>query len=322
MNESNGKQSSNRELKSSVFTTYFSDPENAAQLYSALEGIPAKPEDIEYTTLEGVLFLARKNDLAFTVKYRVLVISEHQSTVNNNMPLRDIIYYGRTMERILEAVDIYRSKVIPIPTPEFFVFYNGSQSYPLQKILKLSDSYIEKTNTPMLELLVKVININLPAGHAILERCKPLYEYSWFIQKVKEHMLEESYRDTAITLAIQDCIKTGIFADFVQKHGSEAVNMLFTQFNLEDAKKIWYEEAFEDGEERGLITGRSQGGNIKLIDMVCQKLRKRKTLKTIAEELEEPLENVERICAAVEKCGLEADAIEIYEQMQNETLQS
>lgn len=26
-------------------------------------------------------------------------------------------------------------------------------------------------------------------------------------------------------------IETGIFAEFVQKHGSEAVNMLFTQFN-------------------------------------------------------------------------------------------
>ena len=187
MNESNGKQSSNREMKSSVFTTYFSDPENAAQLYSALEVSQAGPEDIEYTTLEGVLFLARKNDMAFTVKKRILVISEHQSTVNNNMPLRDIIYYGRTMERLLGTVDIYRSRVIPIPTPEFFVFYNGNHNYPSEKILKLSDSYIEKTNTPMLELLVKVININPPAGHAILERCKPLYEYSWFIQKGKEH---------------------------------------------------------------------------------------------------------------------------------------
>lgn len=85
-------------------------------------------------------------------------------------------------------------------------------------------------------------------------------------------MQEEPDRDTAITLAIQDCIKTGIFSDFVQKHGSEAVNMLFTQFNLEDAKKIWYEEAFEDGEERGLITGRSQGESFKLIDQICRKL--------------------------------------------------
>ena len=41
--------------------------------------------------------------------------------------------------------------------------------------------------------------------------------------------------------------------------GSEAVNMLFTQFNLEDAKKIWQEEAYEDGEEAGIQRGIEQG---------------------------------------------------------------
>lgn len=101
MEQNKTQQTSNREVKSSAFTTYFSDPKNAAQLYSALEGVEVAPEDIHFTTLEGVLFVARKNDMAFTVKNRVLVISEHQSTVNNNMPLRDIIYYGRTMEKLI-----------------------------------------------------------------------------------------------------------------------------------------------------------------------------------------------------------------------------
>ena len=164
----------------------------------------------------------------------------------------------------------------------------------------------------MLELLVKVINFNLPAGHAILERCRPLYEYSWFIQKVKEHTQRESDRDIAITLAIQDCFKAGIFADFVQKHGTEAVNMLFTQFNLEDAKKIWYEEAFEDGEERGI----QMGIDVKLIELIQRKLLKGKTVELIAEELEEPAENVESICEAIEKCDPKADAFEIYEKLQ------
>ena len=167
----------------------------------------------------------------------------------------------------------------------------------------------------MLELLVKVININPPAGHDILKHCRPLYEYSWFIQRVKEYARKGLDRDTAITQAIQDCIQAGIFADFVQKHGSEVVNMLFTQFNLEDAKKIWYEEAFEDGEERG----RRQGEFLNMIKLVQRKLRKGKKAKTIAEELEESFANVERICEAVEKCGLEADPQEIYDEMQKTT---
>ena len=180
MEESRTNHASNREIKASVFTTYFSDPKNAAQLYSALDGVPATPEDIRYTTLEGVLFMARKNDMAFTVKNKVLVISEHQSTVNNNMPLRDVIYYGRTMERLVEPDAVYQRKLIHIPTPAFYVFYNGDETFPKEKFLRLSDAYLEKANTPMLELFVKVININIPAGHAILKQCRPLYEYSLY----------------------------------------------------------------------------------------------------------------------------------------------
>lgn len=308
MEESRTNHASNREVKSSVFTTYFSDPKNAAQLYSALDGVPAAPEDIRYTTLEGVLFMARKNDMAFMVKNKVLVISEHQSTVNNNMPLRDVIYYGRTIEKLVAADAIYQRKLISIPTPEFYVFYNGDESFPAEKILKLSDAYLEKNNTPMLELLVKVMNINIPTGHAILKQCRPLYEYSWFIQKIKDYTRENPDRDMAIKLAIQDCIKAGIFADFVQEHGTEAINMLFTQFNLEDARKVWYREAFEDGEEQGEV--------FKLIKLVYRKLQKGKTPETIAEELEEPLQTIQQICIAASKCGPEASTRDIYNQLE------
>ena len=246
------KKKSNREVKSSAFTTYFSNLENAAKLYSALDGAEnVSPEDISFTTLSGVLFMARKNDMAFTVKKKVLVISEHQSTVNANMPLRDAIYYGRTMEKLIEPRALYRTSQIPIPTPEFFVFYNGDKKFPQEKILKLSDAYLEKTEHPMLELNVKVININLPSNHPILEQCRPLYEYSWFIQQIKEHLLRGSSRDEAIIQAMQDCEEKGYLAEFLREHGTEAVNMLFTEFNMEDALEVRYEEGIKEGRQEG-----------------------------------------------------------------------
>lgn len=102
----------NREVKSSAFTTYFSDPGNAAKLYTALDGAEVLPEDIVFTTLSGVLFMARKNDMAFTVKNKVLVISEHQATINSNMPLRDVIYYGRTMKKFSNSQMLILKKPI------------------------------------------------------------------------------------------------------------------------------------------------------------------------------------------------------------------
>ena len=261
------------------------------------------PEDITYTTLEGVLFVARKNDMAFTVKNKVLVISEHQSTINYNMPLRSIIYYGRTMEQLIPKRYLYREKRIPIPIPEFYVFYNGDAPFPTEDIMRLSDAYLEKTDSPMLELKVKVININLPVHHKLLKKCRPLYEYSWFIQKIKEYMSIERNLDKALTRTIEDCEREGIIVDFVRKHGSKAVNMLFTQWNMEDALEVRYEEGLEDGEL------------LALIKLVFRKYQKGKEAPIIAEELEVPLETVEKICEVIKAAGTD-DVQAIYEQMQ------
>lgn len=238
---------------------YFGEPENASRLYAALTNEEAAPEDITYVTLDGVLFVARKNDLAFTVKNRVLVISEHQSTVNENMPLRDLLYLGRTLEKILDRNTLYKRKLVNIPTPEFFVFYNGNDPQPPEKILRLSDAYLEKMEHPMLELVVKVININLPSGHQLLEKCRPMYEYSWFIQQIKDYLWAGLTRDAAISQAVNDCIEEGILVDFMKNHGSEVANMLYTQWNYDDAVSVEREEAYEDGREAGKAIGMAIG---------------------------------------------------------------
>ena len=274
-------QATNREVKSSAFTTFFSDPENAAKLYAALEEQEAvSPGDIVFRTLSGVLFMARKNDMAFTVNNRVLVISEHQSTINANMPLRDAIYYGRTMEKLIEPRALYRTGQIPIPTPEFFVFYNGTDDFPAEKILKLSDAYLEKTDSPMLELKVRIININLPVNHPILERCRPLYEYSFFIQKIRDYIDSGKSRDEAIIQAMKDCKQEGIMAEFLREHGTEAVNMLFTEFNVEDALEVRFGEGQQQGQETmlKLVNAMISDGRSEEISRLQQDLEFRKEM--------------------------------------------
>ena len=164
----------------------------------------------------------------------------------------------------------------------------------------------------MLELSVKVININLPANHKLLEQCRPLYEYSWFIQRIKTYIAKERDLDKAITQTIKDCEKEGIMVDFVRKHGSEAVNMLFTQFNMDDALEVRYEEGFEDGFENGA----KRGEMLKLIQQVCGKLKKGKKPQQIAEELEEELALVQKICAAIESCETNEDVSKVYDTLQ------
>ena len=84
--------------------------------------------------------------------------------------------------------------------------------------------------------------------------------------------------------------------------------MLFTQFNMDDALAVRYREGFEDGEERGMM--------LKQIEVVLRKIQKGKSAEIAAEELEEPLENVEKIYTAFHQCGTEADSLKIYEYLQ------
>ena len=163
----------------------------------------------------------------------------------------------------------------------------------------LSASYLAKTNETMLELSVRVININLTENHQILEQCRPLYEYSWFIQRIKEYMgLELTLRD-AVTKAIEACRRAGILVDFLQEYGSEVYNMLFKQFNMDEALEYRYNEGVEDGIERGIERGRL----LTLIDQICRKLAKGKSVREIAEDLEEEQELIEQICAEVAAGG-------------------
>lgn len=75
--------------------------------------------------------------------------------------------------------------------------------------------------------------------------------------------------------------------------------MLFTQFNMDDAIEVWYEEGFEDGELAGIERGELK----KMVQLVCRKLAKGKTSEVIAEELEDDAGIVERICSVIRDAG-------------------
>lgn len=284
----------NREYKSSVFTSYFSIPEHAADLFRSLSDDPTiQPQDISFVTLENAIYLNRKNDFAFTSQGKVLIIGEHQSTLNPNMPLRSAIYYGRTMERLIPAAAIYKTKRLSIPTPEFYIFYNGTHEQPTESIFKLSDSYIEKVTEPMLDLTVRMININPVNHHPLLQKSRSLYEYSSFVQKVRDYQKPDEPLTNAIETAMHDCIQDGIMVDFLSKHGSEVRNMLFTEFNMDEALRVRGEEGFEDGKAIGKLSSE--------IRTIRKKLAKNMSVSEIAELLELDESYISSIAAFIQK---------------------
>jgi len=122
----------NREHKDSLFTFMFGNfIEWLLELYNAFAGTDITDTSlVEIVTLQGILFLNRMNDIAFTIGDRLVVLIEHQSTVNNNLPLRLLMYVARVYEKLIDNDAIYREKLIKLPHPQFIVLYNGEQDLP------------------------------------------------------------------------------------------------------------------------------------------------------------------------------------------------
>jgi hypothetical protein len=239
----------NRNHKDSVFTRLFSEKSNLLELYSAISG-KSYPEStkIEIVTLSNVLYMNQINDIAFVLEDRLIVLIEHQSSINNNMPLRMLQYLSAEYDMIVDRKNLYKQKRIMIPAPEFIVLYNGDKKFPDYKELKLSDSFKSKTPDLYLELVVRVYNINKGHNTNMAVKSPVLSGYEEFIAQIKENLKSMELRD-AIKLAVKTCISKNILVSFLERHSSEVENMIFGEWNLDDAKQVWQEEAREDGRE-------------------------------------------------------------------------
>ena len=243
----------NREIKDGIFKLLFEKPENAAELYYVLTGIECRPDEIQIITLTNTISGKLKNDLAFVVRGKAMVVGEHQSTHNKNMPARMLMYLGQLTEKWIKMNEeerfLYRSGLYKIPTPEFVVFYNGMEERPEKEILRLSDAFEHKQSKVLgyLELEVPVYNINKGMNTELFSKGEKLRHYSEFIAKIRE--LNELYDDfrKAVKEAVEYCIANGILADFLRETGGNIVSILAT-YDEEIAKKVYAREQVEDRE--------------------------------------------------------------------------
>ena len=221
-----------RTYNDSVFTDFFgtdkSAKSNFLSLYNALHGTELTLDcELRHIRLEQILYMNFYNDVSFLVDNKVIVLAEHQSTVNENMPVRFLEYVVRLYEQVQNPRDKYLRRLVKIPTPEFYVFYNGEQDYPERKTLKLSDAFIAAIPKPSLELTVELININYNKAGTIVHQCKPLAEYSLFVETVRKYLKTD--RENGFKKAVQECINS-VLAEYdyatdiaVQREESEAI---------------------------------------------------------------------------------------------------
>ena len=242
-----------RNYKDSVFVDLFYTDEKAGEnllsLYNALyDDSLTDIHALKGVRLENVLYMPFANDIAFTVESKKIILGEHQSTLNRNMPLRCLLYVAREYEQLVPVRKRFRTKAAQIPTPSFIIFYNGKSEQEKETLLRLSDAYQEKsdTGTYALELEVRMININRKAGHPILEKCPILKEYSTFV----EHVRAYGNNEQKLTEAVKECIRKGILSEYLERKSREVINMLIGEYDYEMDMQEKQEEIREEMQEQ------------------------------------------------------------------------
>lgn len=268
----------NRQFKSTLFIMLFEEKERLLELYNAISGKHYDdPELLEINTLENAIYMSMRNDVSFIIDGR-LSLYEHQSTYSPNLPLRFLLYIASLYSGLTNQENLYGSRKVLIPAPEFVIFYNGEKERPERETLKLSDMYNVAEEEHKLELKAELLNICGENNAALKEACKTLREYAIFTDKMRKYRKKMSIEEAA-DRTIDECIREGILKDFLMKHRAEVKAVSIFEYDQERHLKMEREQAWEEGI--------AEGENRKLLGQIQKKLAKGKTTAQIADELEE-----------------------------------
>ena len=243
----------NRKYKDSVFTDLFGSDrdgkKNFLDLYNALSGSDYKLGEVslERKIIEQALYKTFNNDVSWEINGRLIVLVEHQSTINENMPFRCLEYVTRIYEGIVPVNKRYAKKVYKIPNPDFYVVYVGKKALPPEQELRLSDAFYSKDSSK-LELVVKVKNCTDPKLLPIFKSCDILKEYCQFIEIV-ERNYNRLFPKKSFRKAIEIAMEQGILTDYLDRKSREVINMLCAKYSYKDDIAVKQQEAFEDGQQ-------------------------------------------------------------------------
>lgn len=243
----------NPKYKDRLFCLIFgSERKNIISLYNALNGTSyTDDESVEVTTINDVIYINMKNDVSFIVDSHMSLF-EQQSSLNPNMPLRGLLYFGNLYDSYIESkgLNIYGSKLIKIPTPQYYVLYNGKSDAPATSELKLSDAFAKDAPAGKYEWTATFVNLNRGKNEELLSKCKPLAEYMYLINCIRDNEAKGMDIEDAIDLAVQQCIDNNILKDFLVAHRAEVISVCLTEFNEKVYTDSIRAEGFAEGEAK------------------------------------------------------------------------
>ena len=286
-----------RNYKDRIFRMVFREKKALLALYNAMNETDYENEDdLKVTTLESALYLEMKNDVSF-VLYDELLLYEHQSTKNPNLPLRNLFYVSDVYSELTKDLFLYGSVPVQIPEPKFVVFYNGLENMQEREVLKLSSLYAKKAEHISLELETLVLNVNVGYNKILMERCRQLSDYAQFVSEVRKRLSKKIPLSEAVNEAVEDCIQRGILAEFLSKNRAEVIKVSIYEYDEEKVKRMFKEECMKLGMEQGKQLGMEQGKQlgIEQARVIFRLYISGKSEEDIARETGETIEMIHKV---------------------------
>ena len=250
----------NRQYQDRLFKAIFGREEHKdwlLSLYNALNGSSyTDPSAIEINTIEGIIYVTMKNDISFLIDSQ-LNLYEQQSSYNPNMPLRGLMYFAELYQKHLtkQDRDLFTTALVKIPTPNFVVFYNGSRNMPDVTKLYLSDAFEIPAESGDFEWTATMLNINAGRNKTLLQKCKPLYYYSCYVDRVKANVRSGMTKENAVSEAVNFAIQNDFLDGYFKIQKAEVLNMSLTEFDQE----AYDRHRFNEGKEAGIAEGKAVG---------------------------------------------------------------
>ena len=255
-----------RQYQDTVFRAYMNDVDRLRDVAGALHGRRyASVERVRIVTLDGTFLSQMKNDISFLLAGHHLVFMEHQSTLNQNMPLRCLYYICEQLRQYIPAKSLYQNKQLETEQ------------------MRLSDAYMEGEGDIHLELKVTFHNIAYGSEKMLLRRSRPLHDYSFFLNCIKTNIAGGMERVRAIREAMRYCMEHDVMKEFLQEHESEVIDMVNFEWNQKD-----FEEAVR---EEGRAKGREEEKSAFILGMLKEKL----PLETIARVSKMSVERIQEL---------------------------
>lgn len=255
-----------RNIKDSVFTLMFKEPEYALQLYQVLhpEDTDVTEADCRVVTLENILTVGQHNDLGLLIRDMLLVLTEAQSIFTLNIAPRMLMYVANSYKEHVEEhkLDLYGSKPVKLPRPELYVVYTGSKP-DVPDVIHLSDLYEGEGSVD-----VHIRVIRRTGTRDILD------QYVRFCEIADENRKRYGRTAKAIEETLRQCREEDILTPFLASRQKEVHDIMVTLFDQEKVLEIHDYNVAREAEERGMEKGMEKGIEMTLLSSLKTLMKK------------------------------------------------